>query len=520
MAASTTSISSLAIPSLCFSISSRYNCPTLQIFFARRAVPLFLSFFSICFLAACNVPLGPGYLIRKQDCELRFVASPEPHLAVRCAYQLVNTGNRPLSGVGVVLPPAESFHRVATTAESNGQSIAIQLDKAATQVDQGDLLHLQWSDSWAPKQKRTLVLTYEISTGFHLGNYLAVSNETFFAYPGSWNPTLLPPKSLFGKGGDPPKKWRLSVHVPAGFLIHASGKAAKRSTKSGEWTYSFEQRPSDFAPFAAGGKYVEQEFHSNGERVLFWSLKPVDQAAARNAANSIATRAHYYETQYGNATKGDRTIRLLECVIPASDFGCGALPGTVFVHQAWIARGLTDKKFFDDIDFELAYTWFGGVAHVRFDEYPLPMDAVAPYVGWEAQAEEEGGEARAKRVRWLLADFDKHAANCKEKIILPLPAGTHNCTYSSAWSKSGLLLFAIEDRIGRADLHKALKHMIQARRGQDFSIEDLISATEEESHQPQGEFVRKWLKHPGIPEDFRARYPTNAAPAEFTSPDS
>lgn len=492
----------------------------MQHFSAKRLVPLLFLSLSVHFLDACSVPLGPGYLIQKQDLELRFVSSSEPHLAVRCTYQLTNSGNQPLQSLRFVLPAAESFHRTATAAEWNGQSIGVQIVTAAAATDRGDTMELRWNDPWTPKQKRTLVLTYELSTGFHLGSYLAVSSDTFFAFPESWNPALLPPKNFFGAGGVSPKKWRLSVRVPSGFLVHASGIAGKRSTAGGEWIYSFEQQLRDFAPFAAGGKYVEKEIHSDGERILFWTLQPVDPTAAQNAATSIASRARYYKTEYGDSAKGDRTIRLLECIIPVQNFGCGALPETVFVHQAWIARGLTDKKFYDDVNFELAYTWFGGIARVRYDEYPLPMDAVAPYAGWEAQAVEEGYEARMRRIRWLLSDFDKHSANCKEKIILPRPADSRDCSYSSAWSKSGLLLFAIEDKIGPANLHKALKQMIQARRGQDFSLEDLIAALESETHQPQGEFVRKWLKHPGIPEDFRARYSMTVAPATDSSPDS
>jgi len=492
----------------------------LRRFSAKRLVPLLILSFGFYFLGACSVSFGPGFSIQKQDLELRFVSSPQPHLALRCTYQLANFGNQPLQSLRLVLPAAESFHRTATTAEWNGQSVGVQSISATSATDRGDTVELHWNAPWTPKQKRTLVVTYELSTGFHLGNYLAVGQDTFFAFPESWNPALLPPKNIFGAGGVPPKKWRLSVRVPSGFLVHASGTAGKRSTAGGEWIYSFEQHLRDFAPFAAGGKYVEKEFHVDGERILFWTLQPVDPTAAQNAATSIASRARYYKTEYGDSAKGDRTIRLLECVIPARNFGCGALPETVFVHQAWIARGLTDKKFYDDVNFELAYTWFGGVARVRFDEHPLPMDAVPPYAGWEAQAMEEGGDARLARIRWLLADFDKHVANCKEKIILPRPAGLQDCSYSSAWSKSGLLLFAIEDKIGRANLHKALEQMIQARRGQDFSLEDLIAALESKTHQRQGEFVRKWLKHPGIPEDFRARYSMAVAPAADSSHDS
>jgi hypothetical protein len=165
------------------------------------------------------------------------------------------------------------------------------------------------------------------------------------------------------------------------------------------------------------------------------------------------------------------------------------------------------------MNFELAYTWFGGVARVRFDESPLPMDALAPYAGWEAQAREIGGNARSEKIRSLLSDFDKQSADCKEKISLPLPAGEHGCAYSPAWTKSALFFFALEDRIGHAQFHQALKSMIQDRRGRDFSLEDLISSADTESHQSQGPFVRQWLKHSEIPDDFRTRYSMNASPA-------
>jgi len=501
--------------------SSRYNRFALQ-----RLVPKRLSLFpilSFCILlfAGCSVPLGPGYLIQKQALELRFVPSPEPHLVVRCTYELINSGSQPLQSIRIVAPAAESFHRSATTAEWNGQQIAVQTITAASAADRGDIIELKWNDLWTSKQKRSLVLDYELSTGSHLASFLAVSPDTFFADPGSWNPELLPPKGPFSVGGTPPKKWTLSVRVPNGFLVHASGVLGKKPSRSSdEIVYSYVQRPGGFAPFAAGGKYVEKEIRSDGERILFWTLQPLDPSAAQNAAAAISSRVHYYETEYGKGGRDDRTIRLLECMIPTQAFGCGALPETVFVHQAWIARGLKDKKFYDDANFELAYTWFGGVSRVRFDEYPLPMDGVAPYAGWEAQAMEEAGDARATRIHWLLSDFDKHAANCKEKIILPLPAGSHDCSYSAAWSKSGLFLFALEDRIGRARFHEALKYMIQARRGRDFSLEDLIASLESESRQPQGQFVREWLKNPGIPDTFRARYSTAVAPAENSSKES
>ena len=494
--------------------SYRYNRFALQ----RRVPKLSALFFAFLFfiilaLSGCSVALGPGYSVQKQNLELRFVPSPEPHLAIRSTYQLVNSGNRPLQSIRIVVPPAEAFRRAMTVAEWNGQRINEQLLGAAASTDIGDTIELRWNDSWNPKQKRTMVLSYELSSGSHLGSFLAVSPETFFADPDSWQPTLLAPKGTLGAGGRPPKEWDISVHVPNGFLVHASGASGRISRSHDEVVYSFLQKPGDFAPFAAGGKYIEKEIRSDGEKILFWTLQPVDAHAAQSAAASIAQRARYYETEYGKGGKRDSTIRLLECVILGQNFGCGQLPQTVFVHQAWIARGLKDEKFYEDADFGLAYTWFGGVSRVRFDEFPLPMDAAAPYAGWEAQAHNKGGDARNERVRWLLRDFDKHAEECKDKIVLPRPASSESCSYSASWSKSGLFFFAMEDRIGRSTFHNALKNMIQARRGRDFSLDDLISAMEAESHQSQGQFVREWLKHRGIPDDFRARYSSDVTPA-------
>ena len=477
----------------------------------RHSVLIFA--LAVILLAGCNVAFGPGYLIKKQNIELRFVSSPEPHLVVQCTYQLLNSGNQPLSTLQVRVPAANAFRRTATSAEWNGKSISIQTVSAASLSDRGDTIELHWPEPWAVKQKRTLVLSYKLSTGVHLGSYLAASPETFFAFPESWDPVLLPARHLLATGGIPPPKWDLSVRVPSGFLVNASGIPAKRKSSHDEWIYSFRQQPGAFASFAAGGKYVEREVNANGDRILFWTLQPVDSAAAQSAANSIASRARYYESQYGSLTKGQRTIRLLECPVPSKSFGCGALPETIFINQAWIARGLKDKEFFEDIDFELAYTWFGGVARVRFDEGPLPMDAVAPYTAWEAQSIEDGGNSRTKRIQSLLSDFDEHITECKEKIVLPLPPGKNDCSYSPAWTKSALFFFALEDKIGRGPFHQSLKSMIQALRGGDFRLQDLISAMESESHQPQGQFVRQWLKYPGIPDNFRARYSMAVAPA-------
>jgi hypothetical protein len=73
-------------------------------------------------------------------------------------------------------------------------------------------------------------------------------------------------------------------------------------------------------------------------------------------------------------------------------------------------------------------------------------------------------------------------------------------------AKSVLFFFALQDRYGQDVFNKALSHMLDARRGGGFDLDDLIAAFEQETHQNVAEFVRQWMKHPGVPNDFRARY--------------
>ncbi len=468
-------------------------------------------------LSGCAVPLGPGYSIQKQTLELRYLPSPQPHVSVHASFALKNSGNQPLSSIRVMLPPAVEFHRSATSVRWNDQPVELQVVSAASPADRSDALKVPLPQEFAIKKQGSLILDYELTTGSHLGSFLAASPESFFVYPDSWNPTLLPPKHFFGAGGAAPKKWTMTIRVPAGYLVHASGITGKTKRSSGEWTYTFTQQARSFAPFAAGGKYVEQEAKADGQRILVWTYQPVNAEAVQRTAAEIASRARYYESEYGPPTTEDRTVRLMECAPPSERFGCGTLPQTILVQQNWVARGLSEAGLYEDANFELAYTWFGGASRIRFDESPLPMDALAAYAGWEAQAFSAGGSARTERIKALIADFDQQVASCKGKVILPAPAGFSGCAYPAAWTKSGLFFFAVEDKIGRGTLHSALRQLLESRRGRDFSLQDFVAVLDAESLQPQGPFIRAWLKHSGIPDDFRARYAGQVKAAAATS---
>ncbi len=483
---------------------------------SNRIVAAALLVLAALWASSCAAPLGPGYSVEKQALEIHFVPQPEPHLLIHASYSLVNSGHQPLTAIRFLLPAAANFRRKETHADWDGQSAALALPAGPQTALRADTAEIPLPAAWPQKQKHLLTISYELSTGSAAGAYLAVSKDTFFASAGSWAPALLPPAGFLAKGGKPPKKWELSLLLPAGFLAHASGENRGTRRSAGGWTYRFEQRPEDFAAFAAGGRYVEQQMRARGEAVVFWTLQPLQGEPVRAAGERIAERVRYLETEYGPRGPGGPPMRLLECIVPREEFGCGQLPGVVLLPAAWF-RGDPGKEFFENVVFEFAYTWFGDTANVDLEKEPLPMDALPAYAGWEALANSEGGNARMERIRRLILDYDERSKKCVENSILDLSSSDPGCEYPLAWAKSGLFFFALEDRFGREAMHRGMRHLVQSRRGQFMTLSDLISALEQESHQNVAEYVRLWLKHPGIPGEFRARYAVQPAPAATSS---
>jgi aminopeptidase N len=83
-------------------------------------------------------------------------------------------------------------------------------------------------------------------------------------------------------------------------------------------------------------------------------------------------------------------------------------------------------------------------------------------------------------------------------------------------AKSFLFFYALQDRYGRDVFRKAISHMLYARRERELEVSDLIAAFDQETHQSTAEFVRLWMKRPGVPEEFRARYEGSAAATAAT----
>src|SRR4029077_12345806 len=114
----------------------------------------------------------------------------------------------------------------------------------------------------------------------------------------------------------------------------------------------------------------------------------------------------------------------------------------------------------------------------------------------------EGADSRSETIRRVLRLIPEKAVaqHPEERVVIR--------------AKSFLFFYGLQDRYGREVFRSAVRHMLYARRERGLELSDLIAAFEQATHQNVAEFVRLWMKHPGVPDEFRARYGETATAAQ------
>jgi len=445
-------------------------------------------------LAGCTVPLGPGYTIERQRLEVGFLSSSQPRVEVRAAWRVKNTGNRPLTALEVRLPDAKAHGLSELRTEGGGNEVAPSRARAANAI------RIVFPEPLPVKEKQEIVLSYALAGGAGV-----VVNESGFELPpGEWAPVLLPPSAegSFAGGGEAPKKWEMTVRVPSGFRVHASGSDRGEKKEGDSAVFRFQQKREGGPLFAAGGAYREEKIEAAGSEVIFWTREAMPQGLAERAGEAAKRTAEYYDTEFGEREAGAKTLRIMECPPGESCWPVprAALPGRALYTPEFWSSGLRT------IDRQLALTWLDFRVHPDWSAQPFPMGALPDYAADLAAISRQEDDARRRIVRDLLAEFDHAEKAGKEKVILSIWLSDAEPVRRYGGLKSELFFFALEDAAGGENLHRAIQHLLRTYAGQTWRASDLRSALELESGKDLAGLFRAWLTETGIPEEFRSRY--------------
>jgi hypothetical protein len=464
-------------------------------------------------VSSCAVALGPGYSIEKQEIQVQFLPGPDPRIRVDSDYQLRNTGNQPLASLELRLPGRRSFHLARAEASWDGLALA---EQSSPLIPRNTVLAVPMR--WNVSERHTLHLFAEFETPAPGKTGFSFTSDAFFLPSEGWAPELLPSEGLFATGGVPPKQWLLQVRVPEGFLVHSSGRSTKTSRSGREITVSSLERPEDRYPFVVAGLYKQTALDTGaGHRVYLWTRAP--QAARFNqSADALVRAIQAYDATFGTGSQKPQPLWVVECPVLA---GCFRSTESAYANLLNAEpRAVSSELASLDtllVDFSggtpklaaaapaLAASWLGYGQNPGFYEQQPPLSALPAFASALGQEAIDGPASRTATIRRALRMIPR-------SVVLSKPEDENVLR-----AKSFLFFYALQERYGREAFGHALDHMLSARHGRGFNLSDLIAAFELETHQNVAEFVRLWMKRPGVPEEFRAHYEDASAAIAITS---
>jgi hypothetical protein len=465
-------------------------------------------------VSSCAVALGPGYAIENQEIRVQFLPGPDPRIHVDSDYQLRNTGNQPLASLELRLPGRRSFHLARAQASWDGVALA---EQSSPVIPRNTLLALP--RQWKVSERHTLHLSAEFQTRAPGETGLSFTSDAFFLPSEGWAPELLPSQGLFATGGVPPKQWRLEVRVPDGFLVHSSGRPRKTSRSAREITVLSVERPEDRYPFVVAGMYKETALVTGaGHRVYLWTRAPEDSAHFEQSADGLVRTIQAYDATFGTRSEKPQPLWIVECPVLAGCFTSteSSYASLLNAEPAAVSAELVSSDTLL-IDFNggaprlaaaapaLAASWLGYGQNPGFYEQQPPLSALPAFASALGQEALDGPSSRTETIRRALRMIPKSVVRRQpeDENILRI--------------KSFLFFYALEERYGREVFRQAIDHVLSARQGRGFNLNDLIAAFEQETHQNVAEFVRLWMKRPGVPDEFRAHYEDASASIAITS---
>jgi hypothetical protein len=442
----------------------------------------------------------------KQQINVQFLPGPPPIIRIEATYDVKNTGNQPLTSLEVRLPGRRRFHFLDPTARWDKTS----LDRAVSPDNPRNVL-LTLPQPWTISAQHTLHLAVEYQPAAANETALSFTPDAFFLPAQGWSPELLPERGIFASGGVPPSAWDLVIRVPGNFLVHSSGQRgqeiAKHSDSGSERMMRVKQTSNDPYPFIIAGRYTAATIIAGKENVNLWTRAPLNPEALRQPSETLARAIQGYDATFGARPKDSHLLWIVECPDVTGCFTNSAsnFSRLIFDQTAKISADMASQDT-AMVDLSggtpeiaaaapsLASSWLGYGQNPGFFEQVPPLFALPAFAAAHGREAIDGPQVREEIIRRVL-----RAVPTNVPLHQPEPDDVVR-------AKSLLFFYGLQDRYGSNVFSAALTHMLNARRGGGFDLDDLIAAFEQEAHQNVAQFVRAWMKHPGVPQEFRARY--------------
>jgi hypothetical protein len=375
-------------------------------------------------------------------------------------------------------------------------------------------LRARFDPPWPTRQRREAVLEYDLATDPALGGVAAATPDGFYLADPRALPFWLTPVGVFSSGEVLSRDERFELTLPADFLVVASGRQQRRRSPDGSFLYRFRTSGREFPSFVVAGRYQEQIVDAQPRGVVFWTFQPLDPEVARIAAGRLANTWATFARLFG-PLRDAGPLRIVETpagVVSAAsaepDSLVAAFPQGLLLGPRAFSQGISGEPVLRLAEAELVRIWFGWRVPLRPEMETLLGPGLGMFSVALAAEARAGQEARRLEIVRLLAEYDRARVPGDEGSLLRPPAESTPPQLAADALKAALFLVALDDLAGQDNFETAIRRLQDAiaGRGLSISLDDLRSSLELSAGTVLADTFRLWLNHPGVPDDFRARY--------------
>jgi hypothetical protein len=301
-------------------------------------------------------------------------------------------------------------------------------------------------------------------------------------------------------------------------------------------TFRALQTVDDRYPFVIAGRYAAREIRDVHQKIILWSRATRDSGVLQQASAQLARTIDVYNSIFGTPPSRVSAFWIVECPVPEGCVSPFHPRATALLAEDTRDEPSAELASSDTVMVDvskgapklaaaaapsLAASWLGYGRNPGFYEQTEPLSLLPIFAAARSREEIDGPQVRGEFIRRALRFIPKDAG----ALPATSPGVSSEASGQSAndaansvtpeirraqRAKSFLFFYGLQDRYGPKVFHDAITHMLYARASRGFDLDDLIAAFEQETHQNVAAFVRQWMKHPGIPQDFRSRYETSA----------
>jgi hypothetical protein len=475
-------------------------------------------------LTGCAVPLGPGFRLRTRQMVLGGAPAASAPVHLRVVDRLENTGNRALSYLDVSLPTAIDPAGNNLTIHVDGKSVA----PVTESQDPAAPFRVRFDPPWPQKQRREIVLEYDLTTDPIRGGVAAVTADGFYLADPQALPFWLAPVGFFASSDVLKRDERFEVTLPADFRVLASGRRQRRRAPDGSVLYRFRTSGSELPSFVIAGRYQEQTVQTPHGSLVFWTFQPLDPEVARMAAERLTATAASFASHFGPLPKPG-PLHVVEA--PAGLFApAAAEPGQPAVAASFpqglllgpraFAESLASEPVLEAAEAEMVRIWFGWRVPLRPDMDTLLGRGLGLFAVAMAAEARGGLPARRLEIARLLDEYDRARPAGDEGFLVRPPGQCTPQQLAANTLKAALFLADLDDRAGQDKFEQSIQRLqvAMAGRGLTLSLDDFRSSLETSTGTPMADVFRLWLARPGVPDEFRERYSAAPGPELPSSP--